>query len=59
MAPCRGAPNINSRTLLYKYSPGYSTWAKEFYNLDEYGELTERQKRIMATPSIHEHPEIV
>ena len=47
------------RTLLYKYSPGYSTWAKEFYNLEEYGELTERQKRIMATPSIYEHPEIV
>ena len=47
------------RTLLYKYSPGYSTWAKEFYDLEEYGELTERQKRIMATPSIHEHPEIV
>ncbi len=47
------------RTLLYKYSPGYSTWAKEFYNLDKYGELTEQQKRVMATPSMHEHSEVV
>jgi hypothetical protein len=47
------------RTLLYKYSPGHSTWAKEFYNLDEYSELTERQQRMMATPSIHNHPEVV
>lgn len=46
------------RTLLYKYSPGYSTWAKEFYNLEEYGELTERQKRIMAPPSMHDHLEV-
>ena len=46
------------RTLLYKYSPGYSTWAEKFYTLEEYGELTERQKRIMAPPS-HDHPEIL
>ena len=47
------------RTLLYKYSPGHSTWAKEFYDFAEYGELTERQKRVMATPSMHEHPEVI
>ena len=47
------------RTLLYKYSPGHSTWAKEFYNLDEYGELSEQQKRVMATPSMHAHPAVV
>ena len=47
------------RTLLYKYSPGHSTWAKEFYNLDEYGELTEQQQRIMATPSMHDHQNVV
>ena len=47
------------RTLLYKYSPGYSSWAREFYDLEEYGELTERQRRLMAPPSIHEHPEII
>ena len=28
-------------------------------HLDEYGELTEQQKRVMATPSMHDHPEVI
>ena len=40
------------RALLYKYSPGHSTWAKEYYDLSLYGELTEEQRRIMSTPAI-------
>ena len=55
--PWRGAHE--RRTLLYKYSPGHTSWAREFYRLDDYGELSEEQKRIMATPSIHDHPEVV
>ena len=47
------------RTLRYKYSPGHTSGAREFYRLDDYGELSEEQKRIMATPSIHDHPEVV
>ena len=42
------------RALLYKYSPGHSTWAKEYYDLSLYGDLTEQQKRIMSTPAIQE-----
>ena len=47
------------RALLYKYSPGHSSWATEPYNHDDYGDLTEQQKRIMAPPSMDAHPEVV
>ena len=40
--------------LLYKYSPGHSTWAQQGYNMSDYAkfELTEQRKRIMQPPSI-------
>ena len=47
------------RALLYKYSPGHSSWAIETYNHDDYGDLTDQQKRIMAPPSMDAHPEVV
>ena len=47
------------RALLYKYSPGHSTWAKEYYDLALYGDLTEQQRRIMAPPSMQERPAAV
>lgn len=40
------------RALLYKYSPGHSSWADTYYDLDDYPDLTEQQRRIMAPPSI-------
>ena len=58
-APCRGVPSTNAARCFISTAPATRRGAKEFYNLEEYGELTERQKRIMATPSMHNHPEIV
>ena len=42
------------RALLYKYSPGHSTWAQPGYRIGDYAgfELTEQRKRIMQPPSI-------
>ena len=40
------------RSLLYKYSPGHSAWSGNYYNLNDYEELTERQKLMLAPPSI-------
>ena len=42
------------RALLYKYSPGHSTWAQQGYHMSAYAkfELTERRRRIMQPPSI-------
>ena len=42
------------RGLLYKYSPGHSTWARKPYSLSEFEgyALTDRQKRILEPPSI-------
>ncbi len=48
------------KTLLYKYSPGHTTWAREFYDPGEYGELSEQQQRVMHTPSaMRDHPDVV
>jgi ectoine hydroxylase-related dioxygenase (phytanoyl-CoA dioxygenase family) len=47
------------RALLYKYSPGHSAWSGNYYKLEEFGELTEQQKRILAPPSIGGRPNVV
>ncbi len=47
------------RTLLYKYSPGYQSWAREFYDPADYPDASERQIRLMASPSIEAHPRVV
>ena len=47
------------RTLLYKYSPGHSAWAKTYYNPADYPNLSEQQKRIMAQPSVGGRPDSV
>ena len=44
------------RALLYKYSPGHSAWAQTYYNPDDYPNLTEQQRRIMAPPSVGSRP---
>ncbi|MFN8488974.1 MAG: phytanoyl-CoA dioxygenase family protein [Caldilineaceae bacterium] len=44
------------RALLYKYSPGHSAWAQTYYNPDDYPNLTEQQRRIMAPPSVGNRP---
>jgi hypothetical protein len=45
--------------LLYKYSPGHSAWMSRYYDLTQYTDLTERQKRILAPPSVGERPDSV
>ena len=47
------------RALLYKYSPGHSAWAQNYYGLDEYENLTEQQKRILAPPSVGKRPDVL
>ncbi len=44
------------RTLLYKYTPGHSSWSSDYYRLEDYEGLTEQQKRIMAPPFIDRRP---
>jgi hypothetical protein len=45
--------------LLYKYSPGHSAWMSNYYDLTRYTDLTERQKRILAPPSVGGRPDSV
>lgn len=47
------------RTLLYKYSPPHSTWAKAPYDPDDFPEATPRQRRLMAPPSVESHPPVL
>lgn len=47
------------RALLYKYSPGHSAWAGNYYDISKYGELTAQQKRMLLPPSIGRRPRVV
>ena len=47
------------RSLLYKYSPGHSAWNEDYPDISWYGELTERQKRMLLRPSIGKRPRVV
>lgn len=47
------------RTLLFKYSPPHSTWAKRGYDLADYPDATPRQQRLMAPPSVEAHPRVL
>jgi hypothetical protein len=40
------------RSLLYKYSPGHSSWSNSYYNADDYPDCSEQQRRLMMPPSI-------
>ena len=47
------------RALLFKYSPGHSSWAQTYYDPDEYPGLSDQQRRLMAAPSIGQRPDTV
>lgn len=53
------AADHERRALLYKFSPGYSAWSQNYYRLDEYKNLTEQQKRILAPPSVGSRLDVV
>jgi ectoine hydroxylase-related dioxygenase (phytanoyl-CoA dioxygenase family) len=40
------------RSLLFKYSPGHSSWSSTYYDAADYPEATEQQQRMLAPPSI-------
>ena len=47
------------RALLYKYSPGHSAWSQNYYQLEEFSNLTDQQRRILAPPSVGRRPDVV
>lgn len=52
--PWRG--QIDRLTLLYKYSPGHSTWSTEDNDAALLAPLlTERQRRLLQPPSVYGH----
>lgn len=53
------AADHERRALLYKYSPGHSAWSQSYYNLDDYENLTEQQRRLLAPPSVGSRPNVV
>jgi hypothetical protein len=44
------------RSLLYKFSPGHSAWSGHYYDADSYPGISERQRKLMAAPSVGQHP---
>ncbi|NKB66579.1 MAG: hypothetical protein GKR89_05925 [Candidatus Latescibacteria bacterium] len=47
------------RALLFKYSPGHSAWSQNYYNLEEYPQASQQQRRIMAPPSVGSRPDSI
>ena len=47
------------RSLLYKYSPGHSSWSRHYYDMDDYTDLTDQQRRFLAPPFIGEREDTV
>lgn len=47
------------RALLYKYSPGHSSWSSNYYDISKYDGLTEQQKRMLLPPSIGRRPSVL
>ena len=47
------------RTLLYKYSPPHSSWARDGYDPARFPDATPRQLRLMAPPSVEAHARVV
>ena len=47
------------RALLYKYSPGYSAWSQNYYRVDQFEQLTDQQKRILAPPCVGNRQDVV
>lgn len=46
------------RSLLFKYSPGHSAWSPRYPDAADYGELSERQRRMLLPPSIGKRPRV-
>lgn len=47
------------RGLLYKYSPGHSSWSSQYYDADDYPNVTEQQRRFLAPPFIGQREDTV
>ena len=47
------------RTLLFKYSPGHSSWARDWFGGCDVGALTPQQQRLLAPPSAQAHEPVV
>lgn len=47
------------RALLFKYSPSYQSWSATYYKTEDYPNATAQQRRLMAPPSIEQHPPVI
>ena len=47
------------RALIYKYSPGHSSWSSTHYDPSHYPGASQQQIRIMVPPSVGDRPDSV
>lgn len=47
------------RSILYKYSPGHSSWSQHYYDLEAYSDLTDQQQRFLAPPFVGQREDTV
>lgn len=53
------AADHERRAVLLKYSPGHSSWALDYYDMNAIPGLTAQQRRMMAPPSVACHPSVI
>ena len=51
--PWRG---LERRTIFYKYSPPTLSWSREYYDVNQYPGLTDRQRAILEAPNARYTP---
>lgn len=47
------------KVLLFKFGPGHLISAPKGYDLNDYTDLTEQQKRILLPPGVHDRPDVM
>ena len=53
------AADHERRALLFKYSPGFSSWALDYYKNVQMDDLTDQQQRLLAPASIEKHEPVI
>lgn len=47
------------RALLFKFSPGHSSWSQRYPSADDYTDLTDQQRRVLDPPSVGGRRDVV
>ena len=59
MERCRGALNMSGDRCSISIVQDTPAWSQNYYDLDEFDDLTEQQKRMLMPPSIGQRSDVI